>query len=136
MLDKILRMAIDENFKNRVKYRHLKPSMRPYEWLSSFCSIHIDIGRGTGKTHYILNNYRPYDVILATRTMKEVMDSRGMDTSNVYSSVEAMEKGFLGTTIREYPRFVYIDEPELIPDIERVYRLFLNMDTTFIFLGR
>ena len=133
MLEPIISLAIIANLKNRKRYSQVRWYMNPYLFLREFCSIHIDIGRATGKTQCIIEMARENDIVLVKDSfMKQSMIAKGIKSKHVFCSIKEMEIHVMGLNVE----FVYIDEPYLIQDVEKVYCMFGNYAPTFIFLGR
>jgi len=134
MLDSIISLAVIANLKNRRRYSQVRWYMNPCFFLKEFCSIHIDIGRATGKTQCIIEIAKENDAVLVRDSfMKQSMIAKGMKSKYVFCSIEEMKIQVLGINDIE---FVYIDEPHLIKDVEEIYYMFGRYTPTFIFLGK
>ena len=97
-----------------------------------FCTIHINIGRRTGKTEYIKRNATKTDVVVvASRQMREIYSGVNVPVVSVDGIVD-WSKG------RRAVSTIYIDEPELMHKfVGIIYEsLFRNANQTFVLLGR
>ena len=133
MLESIIKLAVIANLKNQKRYSQVRWYMNPSFFLSEFCSVHINIGRGTGKTQCIIEMAQEGDVVLVRDSfMKQGMIAKGIKSKHVFCSVKEMEIQVAGLNVE----FVYIDEAYLIENVEKIYHIFGNHTPTFIFLGR
>ena len=134
MLSSIICLAVEANKKNRELYKHTKEVYHKSDWLQNFCTIHIDIGRGSGKTEYIKNNLTEKDVVLcnSVNAKREILG----DNKNMKIFYE--ESDLIGISLNV--ENIYIDEPDLVFEYfnkEKVYDIFsmCEGEPTFILLG-
>ncbi len=66
MMDKIVYEAVLENVKNRERFRlnNEDKNISKVQWMKQFCTIHLNIGRDTGKTRHIIENAKTGDLIV------------------------------------------------------------------------
>lgn len=144
--DKAVKMLIKQNQENRKNF-HSKiydfnfPSM----FISELCTVHVNIGRATGKTQFIKNNATKDDLVIAySRNVYEdcskhnyhILFAQGSNISHFTDAIR-------GLRIKN----IYIDEPELVCKtlgikLEEIYNiiwnrhLFIDEIPTFILLGK
>jgi len=132
-LDCIVKLAVEENIRVRSMNPQWEKSIpRPY-YFKENCTVHINIGRATGKTKYILDNSEIGDVVF---TFSEISKDlyRSIKTKHLFSSLRTCVKEKLINV-----NFVYIDEPSLFLknqncNIMDVYEAFKYVDSEPIFI--
>lgn len=101
-LYKLIDDAIKLNKTNRKMFPNSKEILSPIEYLYQLCTVRIDVGRASGKTSYVVDNYnKSTDVVFADKN----------NTSYKYANIEVKSKAF---TPKEIPTTIYIDEPHMI----------------------
>ena len=112
----------------------------PLDYLTSFCTIHVDVGRRVGKTSYIINNAKSTDLIIVpTRDSKDYIVYKRREKLNVItaSSMEFLSK----KSFEKWDhKLIYVDEPRIcyqyISPINLYYWIFdANVEQTVIMLG-
>jgi hypothetical protein len=137
MLNKIVDLAIKENMRIRKLNPGLKAAISDRIYLQDNCTIHINIGRATGKTQYIIDNAKENDVVIVCSKMHKNLFFEKYKTKNVfYSTNDLIGKRF------DNADFIYIDEPALFfkkqnCDLWDIYDLFhyTKPSVTFVLLG-
>lgn len=140
--NEIVQQAIAAN----VELRASRPEFQhrfyhPEHYAKECCTVHINIGRGVGKTEYIIKHARPWDaVVVHNETMRREMMRRSIQCE-VFTAGE-LERESLGAIrslrYNKPPRTVYVDEPRGCGcrALDFAYRLFAgHPDQTFLFLG-
>ena len=66
MMDKLVYYALLENIENRKRLRAegYDKGTSKVQWMKQFCTIHLNIGRDTGKTRHIIENAKSGDLIV------------------------------------------------------------------------
>ena len=133
MLDAILTLAIKENKRIRDLNYSAFHSLPHSQYLKQFCTIHIDIGRGVGKTTYITENATTNDlVIVHSRNAGCDIFKKRTYLGGILWGIDGMNEVTLCNV-----NFVYVDEPSLLMiDLDDVYHLFAVHNPTFILLGK
>jgi len=112
-------------------------------------TIYIDVGRGTGKTQYIIDNAEVNDCIfIGSRTLKNEILQRSKNQAlkprNIFTCNGVDLDQFRGHNMFRKCERVYVDEPYHVFHrkeslIQQFYELFVSFsetDPTFIFLGK
>jgi hypothetical protein len=86
----------------------IEQALSPAQYLREFCTVHVNIGRCTGKTHYIQSRYDQGDfVVVANLHTKRYYQEEGYDNIGVWGMPT---RGFLPN---KKMNAVYVDEPNL-----------------------
>jgi hypothetical protein len=150
MFANLVDFAIAENKENREKKIQYKDAMPKSHWLREFCTVHINCGRGTGKTEYITNELNAQDIVIVSNygTKKIIEDGMNQRCDNIFSSAamkyRASEKDELLYLLQTIDiKRIFIDEPAACErnDLDLYY--FYDMvaahnkstDLTFVLLG-
>jgi hypothetical protein len=137
MLSDVIKLAIEENKRNRSLFPETKKVYDKSQWLCNFCTIHINVGRGSGKTDYIQYNLKDNDIaIFPSRRMSIVSP---LDKSKIYSNLDELKDAFYGDEL-DNVEYVYIDEPKMSFNVfgeDEIYNIFSGCEgePTFILLG-
>jgi len=135
-------VALNKAMRQREFVKHEAHSS-PCRFVYMFGSIHFDIGRGTGKTEWILSRVKPGDLIVTVnrdiqKTMRRELMRDGLGESvHVISIHDLHHRGFHGLKFN----VAYIDEPAAMMEktgmtkYELVSRLVSGYDQTLIFTG-
>lgn len=140
MLDKIIYEASLANIENRKRVRSYGGDklISKCQWMKDFCTIHINIGRETGKTRHIIQNSKSGDLIVCREGTKKFIQHSTKEILDFY--VPHVTKEIHGNILRDV-QIVFVDEPEqtLNPfkDIFEFYSKFtINFnEPIFIMLG-
>lgn len=125
---------------NEEHFNAIRQTMHPAAFAREFCTVHIDLGRQTGKTTYIQQHEALGDIIV---TPTFAMKKYGLEDTlgECFTASQIKDERFLMQR-RGKPagRYVFVDEPELITRIcplDRIYLAFAtgDLNQTFILLG-
>jgi hypothetical protein len=139
----IVDTAVGFSVQNRRQYfehfKQIRAGMHPAAFAREFCTVHIDLGRRTGKTTYIKQRAEPGDVIITMTADALRRDFSQIDVDCYAAWMIAAER-FQQSYRGKAPRLIFIDEPELVQHyckLETIYNLFAGdtPDQTFILLG-
>jgi len=110
MLDKIVYEAVLENVKNRERIRTegYDKSISKVQWMQQFCTIHINIGRDTGKTRHIVENAKSGDLIVCREGTKKLIQAQSTEKLDFY--VPHVTKAIQGKILGEV-KIIFVDEP-------------------------
>lgn len=134
--------AVADNKENRRRLADQTQGMNSTDYAIEFCTVAINIGRGTGKTKYILDNAKPWDLVIVHnhREAQRILAMKRPVTRDplIMSAEEYVEHGRWRGQQQPTPRTIYID------DASRLSRRLLDIlyctvpkhpDQTFILLG-
>jgi len=137
--------AIALNIDMRTKLRLAPKTLSPANFAAEFCTVHVNVGRGSGKSSYILNRSQPGDSIVVpdTNMLKEF---RLWDIGGKLGKTDRHVHIAAASTMMSAPKFaakhstIWVDEPrhvERYVTLDRLYReLAIGYEHTFILLGR
>lgn len=133
--------AVAENKETRHRFGDRFNGMSDTAYAIEFCTVALSIGRGTGKTKYILNNAKPWDlVIVPTHPMLQYMrrgERPGIGCPTMTISEYVNTAHWRGQKLHT-PRVIYIDEASRISrrELDELYMVVpKHPDQTFILLG-
>lgn len=145
--EQIVDDAIAFSKQNRMLYKEhfgsIQETMHAAAFAREFCTVHLDMGRRTGKTTYIKQHAGPDDVTIvmtAETRRREFVSVWG----EVFAAHEVADDRFWmsrrGKSLGSPSNIVYIDEPELVQrrcSLDRIYQTFATgaFDQTFVLLG-
>ncbi|MFZ2992500.1 MAG: hypothetical protein WA061_02180 [Microgenomates group bacterium] len=136
-LEDIVISAININKDNR-KYMPESTfhSLSTVGYVLDFCTIHIDIGRQTGKTYFIQNYARSWDLIIVpNESLKRIYLMSTPSDLLVLTPEEVM-----GYKFETPPETIYFDEPKLcfkrVPKEDLFYKFIKNKNQTVVMLGQ
>lgn len=140
MMDKIVYEAVLENIRNRERLRKNgeDKAISKILWMKDFCTIHINIGRASGKTRYIVENAKTGDLIVCRQGTRKLIESQVNVSLDFY--VPHISKDIYPRMFEEC-EIVFVDEPyqTLKPfrDIFEFYNHFEKntKEPVFIMLG-
>ena len=141
-LEHLVLAAVAANKENRRRFGdRFKSSLPPTQYAIEFCTVTINIGRAAGKTTYIKDNAKPWDLVICHSYVSMQYMMRG----------ELPGIGYPAMTIEEYvyrnrhrgqqqhtPRVIYIDEASHISrrELDELYMVVPKHPAqTFILLG-
>ena len=138
----LIRHSVKLNYNNRLN--HLNDCMNRPDLITKtqhareFKTIHINVGRRSGKTTAIESLARPTDLMIVHNyhTMK-VLNGRNnfICPINTVSGVVLASNGLKGKIIKKYD-WVWIDEPSLCDDAVDINEIYKTIDADlFILLG-
>lgn len=139
--------VIDELVALNLSFRSLLPegtreSMTASQFAYDFCTVHVNIGRGTGKTEYMKRTLFEGVVVVVhdNRTrMRLLKETKGANGAYIVNGGNANPVAFGADLSIRRPTFIIIDEPHLISDevIETIYNIVArrDMEQVFILLG-
>lgn len=140
IVDAAITLSEETRKLNEEHFDSIRQTMHPAAFAREFCTVHIDLGRRTGKTTYIQEHEALGDVIV---TPTFAMKKYGLENTlaECFTASQIKDEKFLMSR-RGKPtgRYVFIDEPELVTRIcplDRIYTAFATgaLDQTFILLG-
>ena len=142
-LEGLVNAAIELNARNRrVEFRL---AMSPTEYAFQFCTVHLNVGRGSGKSSVITRLAQVDDVIIAHNYQAAESFKRGKVSTPATILAASYLDGPRWLSHEEdrrarSARRIFIDEPRLVDraaSLERIYSLLVNqqIDQTFILLG-
>lgn len=115
--------------------------MSRVQYAAEFCTVRLDIGQGVGKTKYIADHARPWDVVVVPNTIwfRDGLLGHALDRNIPIVTGEELDRAerWRGRNA-EVPRMVYVDEPSrLTPrQLDTLYYTFAHHpDQTFVLLG-
>lgn len=119
----ILDAMIAMNFELRRNHPDVSKFLNPHQYAAEYKTIHLDVGRQTGKTHLMCTNARPTDLIIVHNqmTLDNLKHQYPMckATFATVSMIDRIDYPFTGG-YRSYPNYseifydyIWIDEPEL-----------------------
>lgn len=139
--------VIDELVALNLSFRSLLPegtreSMTASQFAYDFCTVHVNIGRGTGKTEYMKRTLSEGVVVVVhdnqTR-MRLLKETKGANGAYIVNGGNANPVAFGADLSIRRPTFIIIDEPHLISDevIGTIYNIVArrDMEQVFILLG-
>ena len=139
--DILTRFAIKTNQANRGRYEKNIFNCSPLLWLMEYCTVRIDVGRGVGKTEFIVGNLTDKDIVLVfNRNMKSIIQNRMNDGKEMRNVVNIQT--FTPYNMRPLsPEYIFVDEPSLVFNCvkqEDIMRFFVdaNKYQTVVMLGR
>jgi len=108
--DKAVDLLIKENKQNRDKNKKNVKGISDVLYLISLCTVHCNIGRGTGKTNYIGTHATTDDIIVVPNfyLKKPFLKKHGQHMENNIFAINQLEK-IRGLAFSN----VYVDEPAL-----------------------
>lgn len=140
--EKLVDDAIALSVDNRNKLDHALLSQPAFG--VEFCTVKISCGRGVGKTTYILEHRRPWDVVIVLNEPMRRLQYPDLRFSSprfrdgVLTLSEALDPMFGRGQRRTPPRTIYVDEGGCVSD-EQLYQLWsvfgANPDQTMVLLG-
>lgn len=139
-MDKIIYEAVLENKKNRENFKMggLSNAYSKTDWMREFCTIHLNIGRNTGKTRHITENAKEGDLVVCREGTRLLIVDKAKERLSFY--VPHISKHVYGKIFAEC-QIIFVDEPKqtLKPfvDIFEFYSKFMvNFnEPVFIMLG-
>lgn len=140
MMDKIVYEAVLENVKNRERLRlnNEDKHISKVQWMKQFCTIHLNIGRDTGKTRHIIENAKSGDLIVCREGTKKLIQSQSNERLDFY--VPHVTKAIQGRILGEV-KIIFVDEPKqtlkpFVDDYEFYATFMVNFnEPIFIMLG-
>lgn len=134
--------AVADNKENRRRLAEQMQGMNSTDYAIEFCTVAINIGRGTGKTKYILDNAKPWDLVIAHnyRESQRILAMKRPITRDllIMSAEEYVDSARWRGRQQPTPRNIYIDEASRISRrlLDELYcTVPKHPDQTFILLG-
>ena len=128
--------AIAANLANRKAGTDIAEFMGIANYLREFATVRIDIGRAVGKTKYIIDHARPWDIIVVpNRCTLDSCYRTSCCPVFVANGSYAFDR-LRGRRLA--PRIIYVDEPGHIDqrNLRELYHTFAaHPDQTFVLLG-
>ncbi len=141
--------ATTMNYNHREINQNIKPTLPKLRWLKDFCTVHINLGRRTGKTNYIqskVNDKHTLIMVCDYDSKKEYEEKLTGSVTNIFTLFDKNPHFSTNNNIFKdidlndiY--YVYVDEPKLVfghqRDLEDFYIMFsqCKSEPTFIMLG-
>jgi len=145
-----IQLALDEEFElmvlkaimvskmRRVLHEGYRKGMSPQQWAHQFCTVKIDIGRGTGKTKFITKHADQRSlVIVHSNLMSEIIKRENTRPDIFGGYVLEMQTSRVLSRLSAYDT-VYVDETsKCFRNINILYDVLATdgKDRTFILLG-
>lgn len=121
LLHKLINDVIKGNFATQQMFSHLKRELSIVEFAREYKTVHINIGRQTGKTSTIMSMARPGDVVVVYNDVyvrQLLSEYNHVQICTVDDIIRSQTSG--GRFIKKY-NYVWIDEPGLIENINYIY---------------
>ena len=139
-MDKLVYEAVLENIRNRkdMRLNGEDKAISKNQWMKDFCTIHLNIGRNTGKTRHIVENAKTGDLIVCRQGTRKLIQSQTTEKLDFY--VPHITKSIQGKILGEV-KIVYVDEPKqtlkpFVDDYEFYATFMVNFnEPIFIMLG-
>ena len=111
MMDKLVYYALLENIANRkrIRAKGYDKAISKVQWMQQFCTIHLNIGRNTGKTRHVVENAKTGDLIVCRQGTRKLIESQVNISLDFY--VPHVVKDVYGKMFEEC-KIVFVDEPE------------------------
>ncbi len=140
MMDKLVYYALLENIENRKRLRAkgYDKGISKVQWMIQFCTIHLNIGRDTGKTRHIIENAKTGDLVVCREGTKKLIQHSTKEKLDFY--VPHVTKSIQGKILGEV-KIVFVDEPKqtlkpFVDDYEFYATFMVNFnEPIFIMLG-
>lgn len=134
IVDELLSM----NLENRKFTTHARKILSPLQYLKEICTVHVDIGRCSGKTDYIIQKATKDDLIVvanqatAVSIRENIIHPENMNI--IYGNTNFPRKPFDGFKI------MYVDDPKFCfqkIDYYTICKFFLSeeIEQTIVMLG-
>jgi hypothetical protein len=139
--DMLTRFAIKVNQSNRERAERNHDLCSPLIWLQEYCTVKVDVGRGVGKTDFIVGNLTDKDVVLVfNRNMKNIIQNRLNDGKEMRNVIDVKTFSPYNMGLKS-PEYIFIDEPSLVFNnvrYEDIMRFFVDEKKyqTVVALGR
>jgi len=131
----LIKHVVELNYRNRALHPDYMSSVA---YSREFKTIHLNIGRGAGKTTVIESLARPSDCLIVhnCRTMETLRRYRKFVCPiNTIEGVILSANTLRGPIVKKY-NWVWIDEPNLCDDMADINRIYEIIDADlFIMLG-
>lgn len=145
-IDKLVYFSLKANLENRekAKKQNYNKQISKAQWFEQFCTIHINIGRNSGKTTHIVEMAQPEDLIVCRNGTKMFIEENSKHGNNLHFLVPHISRIPVGRkyySIFADCQIVFVDEPKmtLLPykDLSEFYHSFMvNFnEPIFIMLG-
>jgi len=135
---KLIETSIETNKLCRKVYsEYCSLKNNPVESAINFCTVNCNVGRGVGKTEYILNNAGPNDLIIVS---EDRFKSKIKEKNNFATVLSVCDLQNRRASLTRFVNF-YIDEPHRIfRNKEMLYEFYCQSaseerEQTWIFLG-
>lgn len=111
----IVNTAIELSQINRCELGFIRKGYSALQWLNLYGTVHIDLGRGCGKTTYILDHCTDEDyVILPSRTIARLFYEELKMLNKVTTIICAQDYNPAEYSQVFKPKMIYIEEPHLV----------------------
>ncbi len=145
MIESLIDLAIELNkdSRNWAINKGLNKTTHPISWMKEFCTIHIDIGRASGKTKYISEHATINDIIFVSNGGNARMIRDYNDKANiVVVHFDGLQNFMVNKEIENilFPPFIYVDEPKRTLNKNKNFDIYnyysyCKESPTFILLG-
>ncbi len=140
MMDKLVYEAVLENIRNRkdMRLNGEDKAISKNQWMKDFCTIHLNIGRNTGKTRHIVENAKTGDLIVCRQGTRKLIESQVNIGLDFY--VPHVVKDVYGKMFEEC-KIVFVDEPyQTLKPFRDIFEFYNHFDRNtkepiFIMLG-
>jgi len=145
MIDKIMFEAVNRNLemRERMLLSEYDKTIPKEIWLKDFCTIHLNIGRCTGKTFHIAENAKETDVVFVglNSTRSLILDKNkrlNRVDENLINLNNLMWSHNKKRDVYDSCNMIFVDEPKIslkrFDNILDFYRLFINNKNEMIFI--
>jgi hypothetical protein len=125
---KCIDKLIEINKARRKEFSDLEQNAGTYAYISEICTVHVDIGRRSGKTAYINSRATDNDLVICPR-------SSFLTLYKIKNQIVANTDIFEDAILTVKYDIIYIDEPALHKDITKYYK-HGTANSTFVLLGK
>lgn len=112
----LIKLAVKKNFEARDKYEHMQQTMSKVAYSREFKTVHIDIGRATGKTTAINDLVRPTDLVIVPNMGMQSHYESWCVSALTLDTILLNERRFMGCSYD----YVWIDEPAMCNRVTRL----------------
>lgn len=146
LIDEVVYVAVKTLLENRKEAKRLEynKAISKAQWFEQFCTVHVNIGRNSGKTRHIAEMAKPEDLIVCRNGTRMFIEGSSKYKDNLTFLVPHVSKIPIGRryySILKDCQIVFVDEPKitLLPykDLSEFYHSFMvNFnEPMFIMLG-
>lgn len=130
-------IVFNREHREKNKEMYLKKAFHPIEYAMQLSTVHINIGRGVGKTQFIRKYANPYDVIVVPKGSMKIL-FRDCECRNIFTPFECRHVIYRDA---DKPKTIWMDEIGFATEEEIywVYNTFIiddeEINQTWVRLG-